>query len=108
MLNLLDRVLEEEGLKYEDLNALERETYNQQIFQLQTLTIGDLKDRLQDLINSIALQLSNMQVITNADKRKDDVLKARLQNYLLLVAFLTAPDKAEKAVRDSLKNRKKV
>ena len=107
MPNVWDKILEEEGIKYEDLNTTERETYNQSIFNVQTIGIGDLKDKLQDLIYSIALQVSNHQVITDADKRKDDLLKGRLQNYLLLAAFLAAPEKAEKAAREAIKNRKK-
>ena len=38
------------------------------------------------------------------DLEKDLILKARLKNYVLLEAFLTSPDRAEKALRDSLQN----
>ena len=54
--------------------------------------------------NSIALQLSDLTDVNEDSFTKDILLKARLKNYILLEAFLTAPDKAEKALRDKLKN----
>lgn len=60
-----------------------------------------------DMKNSIALQLSDLLVLDEQSKEKDRLLKARLKNYLVLEAFLTSPEKAEKALRDSLKNLKK-
>jgi septum formation inhibitor MinC len=106
-MNLLDKTLEELGIKFEDLNYLEKETFTQSFFNPPTLTLDALKERLQELINSIAMQISNEQVITDEEKRKDDLLKARLNTYLTLYAFLIAPDKAEKAIKKALENRKK-
>lgn len=109
MPNLLDKVLEEYGLKYEDLNASERETYNSKVFEVKNLSITDLKEKIIDMKNSIALQLCDVLVDANdVDSiKKDFHLKARLKNYLMLEAFLTSPEKAEKALRDSLNNLKK-
>jgi len=102
-MNLSDKLLEEMGLKYEDLNLTERETYNQQVFNVKNITIADLKEHINDMKNSVAMQLSDL---TNVDEQydKDIFLKARLKNYILLEAFLTSPDKAEKALKDSLAN----
>lgn len=107
MPNLLDKILEENGIKYEDLNPQERETYSQKVFEVQSLSLGDLKDHIVNMKNSIALQLTSSMGDGEIDIRKELILKARLQNYLLLEAFLTAPEKAEKAIRDSLKNIRK-
>jgi len=102
-MNLYEKYLEEEGIKYEDLNPTEKETYNQKVFDIKNITIADLKQHIIDMKNSVALQLSDI-TDTDEDVEKDIMLKARLKNYILLEAFLTAPDKAEKALRDSLKN----
>ena len=103
MPNMLDEILEKQGLKYEDLNPVEKETYNAKVFDLKTLNVGDVLSHIQDMKNSIALQLTEIEL----SDEKDLMLKARLKNYLLLEAFLTAPERAEKAIRDSLKNLKK-
>ncbi len=103
MPNLLDKVLEEYGLNYEDLNIEERETYNQKMFDVKNLTVADLLVHIQDMKNAIALQLSD---VPDDEEHRDlnSKLKARLKNYLVQEAFITSPDKAEKAIRDALKN----
>jgi len=106
MINLMDRILEEYGLNYEDLNIEERNTYQQQAFNLKNITVEDIITYIRDMKNAVALQLTDVP----DDKEHGDLnskLKARLKNYILQEAFLTAPDKAEKALRESLKNVKK-
>lgn len=100
-MNLLDEILNENGLRYEDLNTAERETYRQSVFSLKSLTIGDLKEAIIDMKNSIAMQLSDTPD-TEEHFDTNRKLKARLKNYLLLEAFLTTPDKAERALRQGL------
>ena len=102
-MNLSDKILDEMGLRYEDLNIAERETYNAQAFDIKNITINDLKEHIGDMKNAVAMQLSDLTNI-DEDYDKDIFLKARLKNYILLEAFLTSPDKAEKALKDSLKN----
>lgn len=99
-MNPLDKILEDYGLKYEDLNLEERETYNKQHFQLKTLTIDDLKNYVRDMKNSISLQLCDVKL----EEKQDIILKARLLNYILMESFLSSPDKAERALRDALSN----
>ena len=48
------------------------------------------------------MQLTDVDPIQ--EPHKDLQLKARLKNYIMLEAFLLAPEKAQKAVEDSLKN----
>jgi hypothetical protein len=100
-MNPLDKILEEYGLKYSDLNVAERETYNQQFFNVKNFSVEDLKVHITEMKNSIALQLTDVRWFHIF---KTLELKARLKNYILLEAFLTTPEKAEKALRDSLKN----
>lgn len=102
-MNISDKLLEELGLKYEDLEPAERDTYNQGVFNVKTISIADLRDHIVDMKNAIAIQLSSL-LDTTEETEKDLWLKAKLQVYLQLEAFLTAPDKAEKALRDQLKN----
>lgn len=102
-LNIGDRILKEQGLTYEDLNALERETYRQQVFNIKTLSLSDVIQNVIDMKNSIALQLCDIPDDT-LNRDKNSKLKARLKNYLLLEAFLTSPERAEKALRNNLKN----
>lgn len=102
MINPIDKLLDEQGLKYEDLNMVERETYKAMNFDVEAIASGDLKQHIVEMKNSIALQLCDVD--GEKDKQKDVILKARLKNYILLDAFLNAPAKAEKAIRDALKN----
>ena len=94
--NILDKILEEQGLNYEDLNAMERETYNKANFSIQALTVADVKNYVASMKASIALQLAQTP---EDDTNKNILLKARLQNYVLLEAFLERPEKAEEAIR---------
>lgn len=102
-MNLLDKILDEQGLRYEDLNMVERETYQQAVFSSQNLSLDDVKTNVIEMKNSIAMQLCDVP----DDKDHTDTnckLKARLKNYLILEAFLTVPEKAEKALQNSLKS----
>lgn len=100
-MNPLDKLLEENGLRYEDLNSEERNTYNQQYFSVQKLTVEDVKRYVIDMKNSIALQLTDSSIL---HPFKDNTLKARLKNYILMEAFLTTPDKAEAALKKAVSN----
>lgn len=104
MINPIDKLLEEQGLKYEDLNMVERETYKAANFDLSSISSGDLKQHIVDMKNSIALQLCDIDPQENY--YVDLQLKSRLKNYILLESFLATPEKAEKAIKDSLKNMK--
>jgi hypothetical protein len=93
-MNPLDKILNDYGLKYEDLNIEERDTYNQANFKLKEMTVADIRKYVSDMKNSIALQICDVEY--------DVALKARLKNYILLEAFLSSPDAAEKALRDAM------
>jgi len=94
--NVIDKILEEQGLNYEDLNAQERETYTKANFSLQKLTVADVKDYVGNMKASIALQLAKTP---ESETNTNILLKARLMNYVVLEAFLVRPDKAEEALR---------
>jgi len=95
-MNLLDRILEKQGLNYEDLNHEEREVYNKANFNMKSLSVGDVKHYVSLMKNSVALQISDTPI---DETNKIIILQARLKNYVLLEAFLMKPEIAEKAFR---------
>jgi hypothetical protein len=107
-LNTLDKLLETQGLQYEDLSEAEKDTYNKANFSLQKLTVADVKSYVTNMKNAIALQVSEIAIITEEDKEKDRILKGRLKNYILMEIFLEKPDKAEEALKRTLKEKGKV
>lgn len=112
-MNPLDKLLEEAGLSYEDLNVMERETYNAKSFDIRSITTNDIKENILLMKNSIAMQLCDVNpslwdILTKSNVWvKDQSLKARLKNYILLESFLLAPEKAEKALKNTINLRKK-
>ena len=105
MASLFDKILDEYGLKYEDLNMEERETYNSKVFNVKAISVEDIKEHVTAMKNSIALQLTD---VPDDDEHQDKnrKLKARLKNYLVLEAFLNTPVRAEKALREAVGNLK--
>jgi len=94
--------LDKYGIKYEDLNEVEKETYKQEVFRTQNLTMGDVIENVRYMRDAVSLQLCDEE-----DDSKAKILKARLKNYLLLEAFLTAPEKAQKALERQMEQRVK-
>ena len=97
-MNTLDAILERYGIKYEDLNELERETYRKDQFNIKTLTVGDVLNNIRMMRDAVSLQLCDEE-----DPKKNAILKARLKNYILLEGFLSAPGKAQEALDRALK-----
>jgi hypothetical protein len=106
-----DNLLDKAGLKFEDLNAAERETYNQWLESLSknTLTLASVRDYVQAMKDQVEGELvafvGPKTVWDFLFRRKKDVyLTARLRNYMLLLTFLSGPEKAKKALERSLSN----
>lgn len=95
-----DKILEKLGLKYEDLNNIEKETLNNWMESLQKnqLSVETLKSYILSMRDSVENELTKAE---NGSKQ-DIFLKARLRNYMLLEAFLTSPEKAKAALERSL------
>jgi len=82
------KFLEDEGIKYEDLNAVEKETFNQKAFDIKTLTIADLKSHITDMKNAVALQLCELTDIDlEEDAEKDLNTQSKTKDYILFEAF---------------------
>lgn len=107
---IIDDILNKFGLKYEDLNSMEKETLNNWLQGLNKgeITLGRIKDYLSAMRDSVEQELAE----TKHNTRQDIFLKARLRNYMLLISFLVSPEKAkealEKAVAGMVSNIKKV
>lgn len=96
----IDSMLKKYGVKYEDLNAVERESFNNMLASMQQnqLTLEKLKEHLEGMRDSLINEVSNY---ANGSKQ-DLFVKARLRNYTLLLAFMQTPEKAKKAFERAL------
>ena len=105
---MIDDLLQRVGLKFEDLNAQERETLNVWLQALQQgeLNTGKVKEYIASMRDGVEQELTKADL----NSKQDTFLKARLRNYMLLEAFLSTPEKAkgqmERAVAGLVSNRK--
>ena len=118
-MSLIDDLLENVGLKYEDLDSPghlgEKEYLLDMVKSLETktLTIESLKEILSSMRQNVTQEIVNEPefnyiFIFKVPNRKQILLKARLKNYLLLEEALTAPDKVRKSIEAQLKNIRKI
>ena len=101
----IDEILERVGVKYEDLNALERKTFNEMIEKVAKTEINNetLKDYISAMKDSVERELSEEPEFVRVwffafRNDKNILLKARLRNYMLLEAYLESPKKAKEAL----------
>lgn len=101
----IDEILEKVGVKYEDLNAIERKTFNEMVEKVSKTEINNetLKSYISTMKDSVEKDLSEepeyVRVWLFAFRNdKNILLKARLRNYMLLEAFLDTPKKAKEAL----------
>jgi len=96
----MDKVLEKFGLKYDDLSSAERDTLHSwmQAIQQQNLTIEKVKEYLGSMKETVEIELTKV----GHNSKQDLLLKARLRNYMLLDAFLSSPEKAQRALERAL------
>ncbi len=99
---IIDDILQKFHLKYEDLNSVEREQLTVWLDSLnhQQLTIDKVKLYISSMRDSVEQELTKI----GHESKQDIFLKARLRNYMLLESFLSTPDKAKKALEQSLAN----
>lgn len=105
----IDEILEKVGVKYEDLNAIERKTFNEMVEKVSKTEINNetLKNYISTMKDSVEKELSEepeyVRVWLFAFRNdKNILLKARLRNYILLEAFLDTPKKAKEALDRAL------
>lgn len=88
--------LEEKGIKIEELTADEKQTYFSMLDAVNDaqLTPEKIRDYIANMRDAVEIELTK----TGLDGEQDMFLKARLKNYMLFYAFLTAPEKAKEAL----------
>ena len=97
---MLDDLLEKFNLKYEDLNAVERETLNTWVEALQKGQVS--VEKIKEYIVSMREAVENEVSRSNLGSKQDLFLKARLRNYLLLESFLSTPERAKQQMENML------
>ena len=97
---MLDELLEKVGLKYEDLNQIERETLNTWMEALQKgqLSLDKVKEYITSMKEAVEQELSK----SDLGSKQDLFLKARLRNYMLLDAFLSTPERAKQQIENAV------
>lgn len=102
---MIDEFLSKLGISYEKLNEEEKRTLLNWLESLSQskVSLEDVKNYIREMTDNVAKELSDCEL----PKKKDIFLKARLRNYLLLLDFLTAPEKAQKSLERYLKGRLK-
>jgi hypothetical protein len=110
MPSLLEQ-LEQKGIRYDQLNAAEKETFNQWQKSLteKQITLENVKDYVGKLIEAVERELTELKETTSLwtflfSWKKDYYLKARLRNYLMIHDYLSGPEKARKYIEQSISN----
>lgn len=108
-MSLTDRIEEKLGTKIEQLNSLEKETYLSMLEQVQKAQLSP--EKLRDYIISMREAVTRELIkepefirvwIFKFENRQQILLKARLQNYLLLEGFLLSPEKAQQQLESMI------
>ena len=88
---MIDQLLEKVGLKYEDLNPVEKETLHtwEEALRKGQVSIETIREYIDSMKDAVESELCK----TDLGTKQDILLKARLRNYMLLRAFLTTPEK---------------
>ena len=98
---MIAELLEKAGLKYEDLNAVEKETLNTWMDALQQgqASVEKIKEYVVSMKEGVEVELSKCDL----GSKQDIFLKARLRNYSLLVGFLTSPERAKQQMESAIR-----
>lgn len=97
---MIDELLEKAGLKYEDLNSIEKETLNTWMEALQKgqVSVEKIKEYVVSMKEAVEQELSK----SDLGSKQDLFLKARLRNYMLLDAFLSTPERAKQQMESAI------
>ena len=97
-MNLIEEIEKKVGVKVEDLNPLEKETFFKMLEVVEKTQMTP--ERLKDYIVSMKMAVEQDLTKSNLGTKKDLFLKARLKNYILLEAFLTSHKRAKAQLED--------
>ena len=110
-MNVTSAIEEKLGLKIENLNAVEKETYYKmlEVVQKSQLNPDKLKEYIVSMREAVANELAKEPTfirifIFKVENPNLIKLQARLQNYILLENFLISPQKAQQALEEMIAN----
>lgn len=97
-MSLIDDLLKQSGLKYEELKVPEKEQLNVWVSEIQKsqLSVEKIRVYISSMREAVEKELTKHDL----DSKQDLFLKARLRNYILLEAFLSTPQKAKEQVEN--------
>jgi hypothetical protein len=97
---MLDKLLEKYGLKFEDLNVLERETVLTAMDTIQkgAITVDKIKNYIVSMREAVEQELAK----SDLGSKQDIFLKARLRNYLLLETLMSSPERTKEQLENML------
>ena len=110
-MSVTEEIEQKFNIKIESLNAEEQVTYNNMLAAVQEsqLSIEKLREYMATMRDAVAKELVNEPEFNRVlffkfENRKQILLKARLQNYMLLETFLMSPEKAKQALEAMIAN----
>ena len=97
---MISKLLEKAGLKYEDLNPLEKETLHVWVDRLQkgAVSVETVRQHISIMKHAVENDLAKHDL----GSKQDLFLKARLRNYMLLEAFLSTPEMAREQLENAI------
>ena len=106
-MSITSQLEEKFGLQIDKLNTVEKETCFKMLKEVQKAQIDQtkLREYIIEMKHAVERELINEPefiriFIWKFENRKQILLKARLQVYMLLEGFLVSPEKAKQALDD--------
>ena len=108
-MSLTDQLEEKFGIKVEKFNSLEKATYFKMLEEVQKAQMNPqkLREYIVSMRDAVERELINEPefirvFIFRFENRKQILLKARLQNYMLLESFLLSPERAKEQLESAI------
>lgn len=110
-MNITEQIEKKFGITIDQLNDLEKETYFKMLETVQKsqLTPERLREYITSLREAVEYELVKEPefhyiFVFKVPNRNQILLKARLQNYLLLEGFLLSPQRAKEQLEGMISN----
>lgn len=106
-MSITEQIEEKFGLKIENLNQLEKETYFKMVDAVQKtqMTPEKMKEYVVSMRDAVEREIVSEPtfirvLLWKVENPKLIKLQARLQNYMLLESFLMSPERAKQSLED--------
>lgn len=106
-MSITSEIEEKMGLKIENLNAVEKQTYFNMLDEVKKAELTP--DKLREYIVQMRIAVEDQLIrepefirifVFRVENRNQILLKARLQNYILLESFLMSSERARQQLED--------